>query len=116
MKGLAIVTIIASVVVTIYLVAVAVYLRNIKGVVTSTTTLNILFWTSIVLIAVFVGLVVYSAYTMIESGKVSNQAPMQTPTGNEITVNPTTGARSAGGVTSYPKMTSSIPATTTGEL
>ena len=116
MRGLAIVTIIASVVVTIYLVAVAVYLRNIKGIVTSTTTLNILFWTSIVLIAVFVGLVVYAAYDMVESGKVNNQVPVKTQTGNEINMDPNTGMRTTSGVSSYPKLTTTTPVNSTGEL
>ncbi len=66
MRGLPIFTIIASIVVTIYLIAVAVYLHNIKSVVTSTTTQNVLFWSSIILVAIFVGLIAYSIYDMVE--------------------------------------------------
>ncbi len=86
MRGLPIFVIIASIVVTIYLIAVAVYLRNIKSMVTSTTAQNVLFWSSIVLIAIFVGLIAYSIYDMLEQehGKSSmtpadqTQAAMET--------------------------------------
>uniref|UniRef100_A0A6C0JXK5 Uncharacterized protein n=1 Tax=viral metagenome TaxID=1070528 RepID=A0A6C0JXK5_9ZZZZ len=70
MDSLSIATIIVCVIVGIYAVATAIYLHSMRST-NSSTSLTVLFWSSIAVIAVLAALIVYSIYTGSKKEKTS---------------------------------------------
>ena len=69
MDSLAVVATVVATIVVIFAIANAVYLHSIRNSLQSTTTTNILFWTSLVIAVLAGGLIAFGIYSMIQKDK-----------------------------------------------